>query len=100
MCDLPPFNFVHSFRMNHTNMRWDIKRGRIDSGKEEMSELTQIDDDQNLKWIASSRLLLRRSLGPFCDYLCQPFLGSIGFCTRREGYLHWVLFNCFRVVER
>jgi hypothetical protein len=44
-----PFNFVHSPRMNGVPMGWDLKRGRIDSGKEEINKLTQIDDDQDLK---------------------------------------------------
>jgi hypothetical protein len=95
-----PFNFVHSSRMNRAKMRWDIKRGRIDPEKEEISELTQIDDDQDLKWIASSRLLLRNSLGPFCDDFSQPCLCPIGFSTTKKGYLLLVVFNCFIVVER
>jgi hypothetical protein len=86
--------------MNRAKMGWDIKRGRIDPGKEEISELTQIDDDQDFKWIASSRLLLRDSLGPFCDDSCPSFVCSIGFSTRRKRYLVLILLNCFIVVER
>jgi hypothetical protein len=58
--------------MNRAKKRWDLKSGRIDPEKEEINELIQIDDDQNLKWIANSRLLLRDSLGPCCDDLSQP----------------------------